>query len=197
MNCGLITLLAVSGTAFGQSVATYTMDAVPLGNGISAGSVWIFTIFGGATSGQIGNESGINGVNLRVDADRFMFDLASISVTNEVFGAANVVVDADGTGFDISFSSNSFIGNNFTAGQPLFSFEGVYNGQLWPEPSILVETSQGNISSFGAATGLPGAFQPSVAYDVVNFASFSFTPPTPGTAAAFGIVALASARRRR
>ncbi|MEM7754589.1 MAG: hypothetical protein AAF297_03020 [Planctomycetota bacterium] len=192
----LKSLVLASSVATAQSVATYSMVAD--NTLFTLDDPILIEVYGQADAGQIGNGSGINGVNLRVDVfgmnnGQSEVDPDSIFSNGEVFGATNVVVD-DG-GFDISFSANSFAGNNFSAGLALFSFEVRYLGGFRVGK---IMTSQGNISNFAAATGLPGAFQPSVAYDQVNFAQFTTGIwPTPGPAAAFGLAMTYAVRRRR
>jgi len=181
-------VVAVSaGVAFGQSVATYTLVADPF---ILGGEVDV-QLFGQATAGQIGNNSGINGVNLSFEINNATVDISSITSNGEVFGVTNIVEDAEG--FDVSFSSNSFTGNNFSAGIPLLSFTidivpftGAYS----------ITSSQGTISTFAAATGLPGAFQPSIAYDVINFAELHQIP-APAAVGVLGLGGLMLTRRRR
>ena len=188
-----IAIAAVAGiaaAAAAQSVATYTI--VPSADMIAPGGSVTFEVFGQADAGQVGNNSGINGVNLSVEISGGSVDLGSVAGNAEVFGLTNVVADAEG--FDISFSSNSFTGDNFSAGLILFSFD-VAADQVG---FIDVTTSAGTVSVFPAATGLPGAFQPSVGYDTINFASRSVgVIPTPGAAAVLGLGGLAAMRRRR
>lgn len=190
-----IVIAAVAGfaaVASAQSVATYSMSASVDPNPANLGDTVTFSVMGMATAGQIGNNSGINGVNLSVEISGGSYVDGSAASNPETFGQTNVVNDGDG--FDISFSSNSFAGNNFSDGIVLFSFD-VAADQVG---FIDVTTSQGAVSVFNAATGLPGAFQPSVAYDVVNFATDRVqVVPTPGAAAVLGLGGLAAARRRR
>ncbi|MEM1186509.1 MAG: hypothetical protein AAGI53_16085 [Planctomycetota bacterium] len=183
-------LAAISaGSASAQSVAEYTFAQSAFFAGVDE-SVTI-TVFGQATAGQIGNASGINGVNLSIDiTNGAVADLDSIVSNSQVFGTTNVAADAGG--FDISFSANSFAGNNFDA-VALFSF----NVVVTEFQTIFVTSDQGTLSSFNTATGLPGAFQPSVPYDVVNHGLAIINIPTPGAAAAFGLVGIGAARRRR
>jgi len=194
--------LVLPGLASAQSVAEYriTSDFQPLliGSVFSPGFVISFDVFGQATAGQIGNGSGINGVNLRVDTlGNTSFVDGSVTVTNEVFGNANIISDSDG--FDISFSSNSFVGDNFSGIGPLFSFDVEFVGPNVnrPEVNFGVELSQGTVSAFGAATGIAGAFQPSTAYDVVDFDRLVFFSPNPSSAGAFVVFGLIATRRRR
>lgn len=188
-----IAIVAVAGlatVASAQSVASYTMSASA--DPANFGDVVTFSVMGMADAGQVGDGSGINGVNLSVEIAGGLLDIGSVASNGETFGQTNVVADAEG--FDISFSSNSFAGSNFSAGLVLFSFDVAAN-QLG---TINISTSQGAISVFGAATGLPGAFQPSVNYDTVNFASAAVdVVPTPGAAAVLGLGGLAAMRRRR
>jgi len=184
-------ILAVAGAGIvsAQSIAEYTFTQSAFSAGV--GESVTITVFGQATAGQIGNASGINGVNLSIDiTDGGVADLDSIVSNGQVFGATNVAADAEG--FDISFAANSFAGNNFDA-IALFSFDVV----VTEFRTILVTSDQGTLSSFNAATGLPGAFQPSVPYDVVNHGLAIINFPTPGAAAAFGLVGIVAARRRR
>ena len=188
-----IAIAAVAGiaaAAAAQSVATYTI--VPSADMIGPGGSVTFEVFGQADAGQVGNESGINGVNLSVEISGGSVQFAGIASNAEVFGQTNTAADAEG--FDISFSSNSFAGNNFSSGLALFSFTVDHDGS---SSSIDISTSQGTISLFAAATGLPGAFQPSVAYDAINFGSASVAVPAPGAMAVLGLGGLAAARRRR
>jgi len=179
-----------AGLAAAQSSAAYTMTASA--SQVNLGETVTFSVMGMATSGQVGNNSGINGVNLSVDIAGGAADLASVVSNDETFGATNVIADAEG--FDISFSANSFAGNNFSSGLVLFSFD-VTATQLG---TLEITTGQGQVSTFNAATGLPGAFTQSVPYDIVDFASASVNVvPTPGAAAVLGLGGLAAARRRR
>ena len=189
-SIAIVAVAGIAAVASAQSVATYTMDS---STGVAnLGDTVTFSVMGGADVGQIGNGSGINGVNLSVEISGGSVDLASVMSNPETFGLTNVVADAEG--FDISFSSNSFAGNNFSAGIVLFSFD-VAADQVG---FIDVTTSAGTVSVFPAATGLPGAFQPSVGYDTINFASRSVgVIPTPGAAAVLGLGGLAAMRRRR
>ncbi|MEM1183859.1 MAG: hypothetical protein AAGI53_02550 [Planctomycetota bacterium] len=190
MKNSIIIVAGFAAAASAQSVATYSMTATP--NPANLGDTVLFEVMGSATAGQIGNASGIGGVNLSVDIAGGSVDLGSVTSNGEVFGGTNVVADAGG--FDISFAANSFVGNNFTDGIVLFSFE-VAADQVG---TMTVSTSQGVVSVFGAAIGLPGAFQPSLNYDTVEFASASVSVvPTPGAAAVLGLGGLAIARRRR
>lgn len=189
-NIAIATVAGFAAAAAAQSVASYTIEASS--NPALPGSVVTFSVTGQADAGQVGNGSGINGVNLSIEIAGGTLDFASLAGNAEQFGATNSALDAEG--FDISMQSNSFAGNNFSAGLVLFSFD-VVADQAGP---IVVTTSQGTISTFNAATGLPGAFTPSVAYDVVNFGSITVpVVPAPGAAAVLGLGGLAVARRRR
>ncbi|MEM1186510.1 MAG: hypothetical protein AAGI53_16090 [Planctomycetota bacterium] len=189
MMKSLFAVAAFAGAAFAQAtVAEYTVVA---STGVAApGETVTVEVFGQATVGQIGNNSGINGVNLSVEIAGGTVVDGSIAGNGEVFGATNTLPDAEG--FDISFSSNSFTGNNFSAGLVLFSFDVLAGSE-----NIVITTSEGTISLFAAATGLPGAFQPSIAYDSIDFGSATVLIPAPAASAVLGFAGLAIARRRR
>jgi len=191
MKIAIAAIAALAGTAAAQSSAAYTLVANPASDVLPNGIISV-SVFGQATSGQIGNGSGINGVNLSVEIANGTLVGGSFAATSENFGNPNFVTDAQG--FDVSLQSNSFAGNNFSAGIALFSFEVLAGGA----GTVDITTSQGTISLFNAATGLPAAFTPSVAYDNVDFGSASISiVPAPGVAAVLGLGGLAAARRRR
>ena len=150
-------------------------------------------VFANALEGQIGNNSGVNGFNLRFDV--FRGEITSVEGNAEIFGNLNLFTDANG--FDVSGSSNSFAGNNFSDGLPLLTLRGTFEVELGllANQTSGIFTSQGTISLFNALTGLPGAFQPSVGYDTVIFGSIGV--PSPGAFATLAVTGLVAGRRRR
>ncbi|MEM7754587.1 MAG: hypothetical protein AAF297_03010 [Planctomycetota bacterium] len=191
MKIAAIAIVAgIAGVASAQTAAAYTVSASP--SPVTPNGIISVQVMGGATAGQIGNNSGINGVNLSVEIAGGDYVDGSFAGNGEVFGGVNFA--ADGEGFDTSFSSNSFAGVNFSDGLVLFSFDVMAGAS----GTVDITTSEGTISLFAAATGLPGAFQTSVGYDSIDFGSASVAiVPAPGAAALLGLGGLAVARRRR
>ncbi|MEM1185665.1 MAG: hypothetical protein AAGI53_11790, partial [Planctomycetota bacterium] len=63
-NVAIVAVAGLAATAAGQTSAAYTL--VASANPVATGDTFTVTVFGAATAGQIGNGSGINGVNLSV-----------------------------------------------------------------------------------------------------------------------------------
>ena len=189
MSTAAVLAATITAPAVAQSVAQYRFvfgQSLP-----SPGDVISVAVFGEALSGQIGNNSGIGGVNLSVDLTGVTLLADTIQPNRDTFGQANIVLDAEG--FDIAIQANSFAGDNFDGDTPLLTFDVSFD-RIAP---IIIDGSPGTVAGFGAAAGIPGPFQGSVDYDTVLFQRFELVIPTPGTAATFGFAGLTIARRRR
>ena len=186
----IATVAGFAAVSAAQSVATFTVT--PSATEIAPGGTVTFEVTAQADSGLVGNNSGIGGVNLSVDIANGTLDMGSLSATSSAFGQVNT--DESDSNFQISFQANSFAGDNFDIGEVLFSFS-VTAGDIG---TLDISTSQGSLSGFNAAVGIPAPFGTAVAYDTVNFGGASVNViPAPGAVAVLGLGGLAAARRRR